>query len=404
MNYLYGENPKNEIKAIGAKGKYLYFKNKKCLDLSFASGSLLLGHTSKIFKNSLKKVEQIGSNYSLINTFVEKFYIILKEIFPDFSKFIMCATGSEANMKVLRIARAITAKKKIVMISGSWHGSVDELLYSSKDTKSKFQKKLSNGLIDNKNTILIPYNNIGESKKILNKQKKNIAILIIEPIQQSLPHLQSEKYIKQIFKYCKKNNILICFDEMITGMRLPEFSVFKRLKILPDILTFGKIFGGGVPIGIIGLTKKVEIKLNKNKVFFGGTYSFNPLSSFLGLNTVSFILKNKIKIYRKLEDLSKQLTNNLNKFTDTYNIDVKLIRYASIIRIVFTKKNIENKIQKDLEELKKINKINKFKKFAFEKNIFLSNNGAIFLSYANSKKDIDYILKVFKLGFKKFLS
>ena len=203
MNYLYGENPKNEIKAIGAKGKYLYFKNKKCLDLSFASGSLLLGHTSKIFKNSLKKVEQIGSNYSLINTFVEKFSIILKEIFPDFSKFIMCATGSEANMKVLRIARAITAKKKIVMISGSWHGSVDELLYSSKDTKSKFQKKLSNGLIDNKNTILIPYNNIGESKKILNKQKKNIAILIIEPIQQSLPHLQSEKYIKQIFKYCK---------------------------------------------------------------------------------------------------------------------------------------------------------------------------------------------------------
>ena len=316
----------------------------------------------------------------------------------------MCATGSEANMKALRIARAITKKNKIVMISGSWHGSVDELLYSSNDTKSKFQKKLSNGLINNKNTILIPYNNIEESKKILNKQKKDIAILIIEPIQQSLPLIKSEKYIKQIFKYCKKNNILICFDEMITGLRLPEFSVFKKLKIVPDILTFGKIFGGGVPIGIIGLTKKIERALNKNMVFFGGTYSFNPLSSFLGLNTVSFILKNRIKIYKKLEDLSKYLTNSLNEFTEKNNIDVKLIRYASVIRIIFTKKSLQNKIQKDQEEFKKIKKINKFKKFAFQKKIHLSKNGAIFLSYENSKKDMDYILKIFKYGFKKFLA
>jgi glutamate-1-semialdehyde 2,1-aminomutase len=404
MSYLYGINPKNEIKAISAKGKYLYFKNKKCLDLSFASGSLILGHTSKVFKNSLKKIEKIGSNYSLINTYVEKFSVLLKKIFPDFSKFIMCATGSEANMKALRIARAITKKNKIVMISGSWHGSVDELLYSSNDTKSKFQKKLSNGLINNKNTILIPYNNIEESKKILNKQKKDIAILIIEPIQQSLPLIKSEKYIKQIFKYCKKNNILICFDEMITGLRLPEFSVFKKLKIVPDILTFGKIFGGGVPIGIIGLTKKIEKALNKNTVFFGGTYSFNPLSSFLGLNTVSFILKNRIKIYKKLEDLSKYLTSSLNEFTEKNNIDVKLIRYASVIRIIFTKKSLQNKIQKDQEEFKKIKKINKFKKFAFQKKIHLSKNGAIFLSYENSKKDMDYILKIFKYGFKKFLA
>lgn len=139
-------------------------------------------------------------------------------------------------------------------------------------------------------------------------------------------------------------------------------------------------------------------------VFFGGTYSFNPLSSFLGLNTVSFILKNRIKIFKKLEVLSKYLTNSLNEFTEINNIDVKLIRYASVIRIIFTKKSLQNKIQKDQEESKKIKKINKFKKFVFQKKIHLSKNGAIFLSYENSKKDIDYILKIFKYGFKKFLA
>ena len=113
----------------------------------------------------------------------------------------------------------------------------------------------------------------------------------------------SEKYVKEIFTYCKKNNILICFDEMITGMRVPELSVFKKLKIVPNIITFGKIFGGGLPIGIIGITKKVEISLNKinNNVFFGGTYSLNPLSSYFGNNTIKFIIKNKNKIYNKLE-------------------------------------------------------------------------------------------------------
>ncbi len=406
MSYLYGISPNNKIKATGSKGKYLFFKNKKCLDLSFASGSLILGHTSKVFKKSIKSINQTGSNYSLLNTFVEKFSLTLKKIYPEFSKFIMCATGSEANMKALRIARAITGKKKIAMISGSWHGSVDELLYSSHDDMSKFQKKLSNGLVNYRNTILIPYNNIERSLKILKKQKKQIAVLIMEPIQQSLPLEQSEKYIKEIYRYCKKANILICFDEMITGMRLPQFAVFKKLKITPDILTFGKIFGGGVPIGIIGLKKKIEIKLNKSKnaVFFGGTYSFNPLSSYIGLNTLGYIIKNKKKIYQKLEKLSDYFTKEFNNFTYRHNIDVKLIRYSSIIRILFTKKKTMNKIQKDENEFKKTKKINQFKEYVFKKNIFLSKNGAIFLSYENSKKDIDYILKIFKSGLKQYLS
>ena len=105
------------------------------------------------------------------------------------------------------------------------------------------------------------------------------------------------------------------------------FSVFKKLKIIPDILTFGKIFGGGVPIGIIGLTTNF---LKPIKIWFFLEALQLILSSFLGLNTVSFILKNRIKIFKKLEVLSKYLTNSLNEFTEINNIDVKLIRYASV--------------------------------------------------------------------------
>jgi glutamate-1-semialdehyde 2,1-aminomutase len=405
MNYLYNENPKNKVKAKKAKGKHIYIGGKKLLDLSNASGSLLLGHTSSVYKKSLDKLKSIGSNYSLINTFVEEYSLMLKKIFPEYSKFIMCATGTESNMKALRIARAITNKKKIAMVSGSWHGSVDELLYSSKDNKCKIKKILSGGLANNKNTILIPYNNFNVSKKILDKNKKKIALLIIEPIQQSMPLNESEEFIKLIYKYCKKNNILLCFDEMISGLRLPELSVYKKLKTTPDILTFGKIFGGGVPIGIIGITKKVENLLSKNKdtVFFGGTYSLNPFSSYLGLNTIKYIYKNRNKIYYKLETLSEILATQLNNFIYDNDLDLKVIRYASVLRIIYSNKSLKNKFEKDLTEKKKIKKIIKFKKYIYDNNIFLSKNGAIFLSYQHSIKDIKSVINVFKSGFKKFL-
>jgi glutamate-1-semialdehyde 2,1-aminomutase len=404
MNFLFNENPKNK-KANKAIGKYIYIGRKKLLDISYASGSLLLGHTSNTYKKSLNKLRNIGSNYSLINNFAEKYSLIIKKVFPEFSKFILCASGTEANMKAIRIARAITSKKKVVMISGSWHGSVDELLYTGDGEKLGKKKYLSNGLSNNdKDTIVIPYNNFIGSKKILDKSKRKIALLIAEPIQQALPLPRAEAYIKSIVRYCRKNKIIICFDEMITGMRLPEFSVYKKINMPPDILTFGKILGGGAPIGVIGIKKKIEISLKKknNYVFFGGTYSLNPISSYLGSNTIKYILKNRVKIYKKLDKLSEILANKLNEFIKEKNLDVSIIRYSSILRIIFTKKKVDNKLQKEIEEFKNIKKIKKFHEYVFKKNIFLSKNGAIFLSNKNTMKDINYISKVLKSGLKNF--
>lgn len=404
MSHLLNENSNNKYVVTKARGKHIFINNKKYLDLTYAAGSLLLGHTSSVYTKALTKLKKIGSNYAASNIFVENFALTLKKIFPKYSKFIICASGTEANMKAIRLSRAVTEKKIVAMVSGSWHGSVDELLFIKTKKNSSKKKMLSSGLYSNKDTIMLNYNDLEQSKKIINKFKKKIAILIIEPIQQAVPTLTSEKYVKEIYKICKKNNILICFDEMVTGLRCPKFSVFNKLKITPDLITFGKIFGGGSPIGIIGITRSLENKLiNKNQqVFFGGTYAFNPLSSFIGLNTVKYILKNKDKIYPKLEFLSKLLTDNLNKFINEKKLNLNVIRYESMIRIIYSNKIITDRYERDFEEKKNIFKINKFKKYVFTKKIFLSKNGAIFLSYRNTHKDINFILKVFKEGFIKY--
>ena len=189
-------------------GSNIYINNKKYLDLSFCAGANLLGHNSKIYKKTLKQLINLNiSNLAAKNLHAYKFSETLKKIFPKYSKFIFCNSGTEAVFKSLRIARAISNKSLIISVAGSWHGSVNELLYT---TNSKLKNiALSNGLDKQtkKNIRFIPYNNIERSKKILKKFENKIMCIIIEPVQGCLPIL-AKNYLKFLSDYCKKKKKL----------------------------------------------------------------------------------------------------------------------------------------------------------------------------------------------------
>ena len=131
---------------------------------------------------------------------------------------------------------------------------------------------------------------------------KKISCVLVEPIQGGFPTSEGISYLKFLDSFCKKNNIILYFDEILSGIRINCSSVQNTYKIKSDISTFGKIIGGGMPIGIIGVSKNIvsKIKKKRKKIFFGGTYSGNPLSSFVGNATLSFIIKNKKKSSQKL--------------------------------------------------------------------------------------------------------
>ena len=214
------------------KGQYIYSKNKKYLDLSCCVGTLLLGHNSQILNSSFKEVGKKNiSNFAALNVHASNFSRTIKKLIPQYSKFIMCNSGTEAVTKGLRICRAITKKSLLISVSGSWHGSADETLY----VKNKNKKvSLSNGLYSNENEIeFIPYNDIQMSKKILDKNKKKIMCILIEPIQACLPSENYKKYLKFLYNYSKKNNLLLFFDEMITGLRTEGRTVQDIYNIKP---------------------------------------------------------------------------------------------------------------------------------------------------------------------------
>ena len=254
LNEGYNKNSELFFKGVGEN---IVSKNSKYLDLSMCAGSILLGHNHKIFKKSIKKILKKNiSNFAAPNIYARNFSKNIKKILPNTSSIIFCNSGTEAVTKSLRVARAISNKNKVALVTGGWHGSVDQLLFRT--GKNLKPIKLSSGLPleSMKNVILIPYNNKEKTNQILTKHKKNISCIIIEPIQGSLPYKDIKNYLKFLEKFAKKNNIILIFDEMITGLRTDCSSVQNYYSIKPDIGVFGKSFGGGLPIGFITLSKK----------------------------------------------------------------------------------------------------------------------------------------------------
>jgi glutamate-1-semialdehyde 2,1-aminomutase len=387
-----------------ASGNKILVNKKFLYDLSYSSGVVFLGHNHNIFKKSLKEfINNKISFFSNPNIYAYKLAHSIKKFFPFFSKVIFCSTGSESVIKALRICRAISEKKIIVCVVGSWHGSVDQTLFFPKKNLSPVP--ISSGFKDEdkKNILFIPYNDIGESKKILDKSKNNINCIIIEPVTASLPVKSIRLYLEFLQSYCKKNKITLIFDEIISAFRSKKGSVQKQFSIKPDITLIGKILGGGLPISAIGLSKNISNQIYKLKlpVFFGGTFSANTFSMLVGNNVINYVKKN-FQLVNELIKNCEIFENQINSFILNNNIDAKVYRYDAILRIVFTKDKIQNRIQRDFLE-KKYSKIkDKFTKFLLKKKIHYPKNGIILFSLANKKKDISYIINTICIGLRKY--
>lgn len=382
-----------ELEFIKGRNQYLYSKNKKYLDFCMSNGAMILGHSNKIFKSSVEYQKNYGSNYSYKNTNNVKFIKELKKTYKNYINIQFCNSGSEANIRALRVVRAVTGKKKFAMVNGSWHGSVDNFMFDFNNKNQIVGKGAPN--FQQNEVIMLEYNNIKQSLNLLRKNKKKISGLIVEPIQASCPTIQSENYIKSIYNFCKKNKIYIIFDEIITGLRTKKLSVCKNLNLVPDIITFAKIFGGGLPIGICCIEKNLNKKLNKlnKKVFFGGTFSGNPFSSAVGLNTFKYIKKNELKIFYHIEMISNYIEKEINLFCKNKNLNFRIQRYYSILRPIFSKRNVLNKKQREIFD-PNLSKTESLRKHLLKNLIFVGKNGAIFISLKHNMNDAKKLVKI----------
>ena len=326
-----------------AEGKFLRdVDSNKYVDYWMGHWSLILGHSQKQIQK--KAVEQLkkGWMHGTSNENAISLSEKVSKAVPVAEKIRYASTGTEATMYSVRLARAVTGKKIIAKIDGGWHGYTTDLL---KTVNWPFDISESQGLTDEEHIVSLPLNNLQESLRILNSVKNDLAGVLVEPVLGgggAIPATQ--EYLQGVQEITKKNNALFMLDEIVTGFRFRYGCIYPTMKLDPDIVTLGKIVGGGFPIGVIcGKDEIMEhantsVNSKKSRTYIGGgTFSANPLTMIAGDTTLDILKNNKNTLYKKLDTLGNDTTKMLKKI---FSNDVIVTGKGSLFMTHFPRNGI----------------------------------------------------------------
>ena len=368
--------------------------DNKYTDYWMGHWSLILGHGPKKIKQSLIKQIEKSWMYGTVNEQTINLSEMISKAVPVAEKIRYVTSGTEATMYAVRLARSFTGKKIIAKINGGWHGYTSDLL---KSVNWPFGESESTGIINEEKIISIPYNDLANSLKILKQHAKNLAGVIVEPVLGGGGCIPATKdYLKGIQEFIHKNKSLLILDEIVTGFRFRYGCLYPTMKLDPDIVTLGKIVGGGMAIGVICGKKEIMQnadttgkKKSERSYVGGGTFSANPASMVSGYETLTQ-LKSKNSIYEKINSLGEFARAEIQKVFDE---KVIVTGQGSLFMTHFPKGNVNeitNSEQVAKCDLKCLQKYH-FKLIAHDGIFFLPGKlGAI--SYAHNKEDIKKIV------------
>ncbi|MGI0073110.1 MAG: aspartate aminotransferase family protein [Nitrosotalea sp.] len=304
------------------KGKYLVdIDGNKYVDYWMGHWSLILGHAAPQVAGLVKKQLPACWMHGTVNEMTVSFSEVIQKAISVAEKIRYVSTGTEATMYSVRIARAVTGKKTIAKIDGGWHGYTSDLL---KSVNWPFEEPESLGLVDESHIVSIPYNDLEKSIQVLQSVRDDLAGVIIEPLLGGGGCIPATKeYLLGIQELVHRNNALFLLDEIVTGFRFSFGCLYPSMNLDPDIVTLGKIVGGGFPIGVIcgkeEIMKIVDTSTHKKlerSYVGGGTFSANPITMTSGKATLEFLRKNSGQVYKKIGRLGNQARKDLAKVFD----------------------------------------------------------------------------------------
>ncbi|MCS7130017.1 MAG: glutamate-1-semialdehyde 2,1-aminomutase [Archaeoglobaceae archaeon] len=358
------------------------------IDYCLAFGALILGHGNQEVKEALKEQLEKGWIYGTPIELEVEYAKLIRKFYPSIEMLRFVNTGSEATMSALRLARGFTGKDQIVKIEGSFHGSHEAVLVKAGSGATTFGIPNSAGVPKDfvKNTLQVPFNDSEKLSELLEKNK-NVAAVIMEPVMGNSALIIPEKdYLKEVRKITEENDVLLIFDEIITGFRMAMGGAQECYGVKPDLTTLGKIAGGGLPIGIYGGRREImERTAPSGDVYQAGTFSGNPMSLLAGYTTVKILERDRI--VEKTAEKAKKLCSGIRDLLSDKNVSVEIAQIASMFCLYFgkTPKNYVEALKLDKEAFMKF-----FWKL-LERGVFLppSQFETCFMSYAHSDEDME---------------
>ena len=354
--YILGgvNSPSRSFKAVGGgapivmkegKGAYLYdVDGNKYIDYLQAYGPIITGqahpHITEAIQEQAAKGVLYGTPTELEIDFAKK----LREAIPSLEKIRFVNSGTEAVMTTTRVARAYTKRNKIIKFAGQYHGHFDQVLVAAGSGPSQLGSPDSAGVPQSvaKEVITVPYNDIDAYKEAIDHWGDDVAAVLVEPIVGNFGMVEPQPgFLEEVNRITHDNGSLVIYDEVITAFRFHYGAAQDLYKVYPDLTAFGKIVGGGLPIGGYGGRQDImEHVAPLGPAYQAGTMAGNPLSMKAGIALLEVLEQDGV--YEELDRLGKRLEDGLNELIEKHNITATVNRVYGALTLYFTDEKVTN--------------------------------------------------------------
>ncbi|MEY3500692.1 MAG: glutamate-semialdehyde--aminomutase [Bacteroidota bacterium] len=340
-------SPVRAFKAVGgtpifaksAVGAYLYDEDgNRFIDYINSWGPMILGHAFPPVVDAIIEKAKLGTSFGMPTALETEIAALAISMVPGIDKIRFVNSGTEACMSAIRLARGFTNKDKIIKFAGCYHGHSDSFLIQAGSGAVTFGSPNSPGVTAGtaKDTLLAKYNDLESVKTLVEANKNEIAAIIIEPVAGNMGCIPPNKgFLEAIRQVCTDNDILLIFDEVMTGFRLAKGGVQELFNINADIVTFGKVIGGGLPVGAFAARAEIMNYLAPlGPVYQAGTLSGNPLAMAAGLAMLKALNEDEA-VFQRLSEKTIYLGNGIQKALSSNGIDFTINRIGSMISVHF---------------------------------------------------------------------
>jgi len=341
-------SPVRAFKAVGgdpifvekAKGAYLFDADgNKLIDYINSWGPMILGHAHQPVVDAIIEKAKKGTSFGMPTEIETEIASLAISMVPNIDKIRFVNSGTEACMSAIRLARGFTGREKIIKFSGCYHGHSDSFLIQAGSGAVTFGTPNSPGVTKGtaKDTLLATYNDINSVAQLIAQNKNEIACIIIEPVAGNMGCIPPVTgFLHELRQICDNHSILLIFDEVMTGFRLAKGGVQELFGVRADIVTFGKVIGGGLPVGAFAAREEIMNHLSPlGPVYQAGTLSGNPLAMAAGLAMLTELNENP-EIFSSLEKKTEYLHKGISAALSENNITHSINRIGSMISVHFS--------------------------------------------------------------------
>jgi glutamate-1-semialdehyde 2,1-aminomutase len=405
-------SPVRAFKSVGreplyikrAKGSKMFdVDGNEFIDYIGSWGPMILGHAHENVINAIKEAAEDGTSFGANSEKEIELAKLIKDFVPSVEIVRMVNSGTEATMSAMRLARGFTGREKIIKFEGCYHGHGDSFLSKAGSGVVTLGLPDSPGVTKStaKDTLNAKYNDIKSVQDLIEQNKDEIAAVFIEPVAGNMGCVPAQKeFLESLREFCTSENILLIFDEVMSGFRLAKGGAQEIYGIAPDLTTFGKIIGGGLPVGAYGGRAEImRMIAPSGAVYQAGTLSGNPLAMTAGLETLKAIADDE-NFYQNLSESCEYLYEGIRNNLEELKLDYTLNSFGSMFTLFFTSSEVTDF---DSAKTSDTQLFTKYFNRMLENGVYLppSQFEACFVSAAHDRQDLDETIKSNFLALKK---